>query len=286
MSSIFELAGQLYEDPVFRERSAALPANTPLDYRELATILVEYWRQRNCELIGLGGGQGAGKSTLASLLQAAAAVVGERLVVLSIDDFYLTRQERQQLAATKQALFATRGPPGTHAIERLRQVVEELRDGCSVTIPKFDKGLDDRVGSIIIEGECDRVLVEGWCVGAVAQPNEQLKQPINDLERVEDTDGAWRRCVNEYLAGEYAQLTHQFQSLVFLRVPNMVSVRQWRLQQELNVAPELRRDAQWVARFVQYYQRVTEWMWEDVEPRADVCVKLDERHRIQALRLS
>ena len=62
---------------------------------------------RVCALAGL---QGTGKSTLGAQLAAQARSRGERLVVLSIDDFYLGRRERLQLGRTVHPLLATRGP--------------------------------------------------------------------------------------------------------------------------------------------------------------------------------
>ena len=61
-------------------------------------------------IIGINGSQGSGKSTLADYL---CTLLSERYalrcVSLSLDDFYLTKLERQQLAATVHPLLATRG---------------------------------------------------------------------------------------------------------------------------------------------------------------------------------
>src|SRR5690606_26489272 len=68
-------------------------------------------------LVGVSGCQGSGKTTLASLLVLLLReMLGLRCINLSIDDFYLTRAERQQLAATVHPLLATRGVPGTHDV--------------------------------------------------------------------------------------------------------------------------------------------------------------------------
>ena len=49
--------------------------------------------------IGLNGCQGSGKSTLATLMaQTMCQLHGVAAVVLSLDDFYLTKDERRQLA--------------------------------------------------------------------------------------------------------------------------------------------------------------------------------------------
>ncbi len=285
MPSVFELAGERYKTDVALASFKKLESSAPKDYRELAVILVEYWRQRDDKIVGLSGGQGAGKSTLSDLIRAASQNSGEQLVVLGIDDFYLTQSERNRLATEKHELFATRGPPGTHDISRLLDTIEDLVAGRSVEVPQFDKGADERSGTRRIDPLCHRVLIEGWCVGASPQPESDLTRPINALERDRDPRCTWRRAVNEYLTGGYAQLRDRLDSLVYLRVPDLDSVKRWRLQQEADRAPEQRRDIVWISRFVQHYQRITEWMYTDVANRADVLIELDTNHRVSGMSL-
>lgn len=286
MPSVFELAGESYKTDVALASFKNLDSSAPKDYRELAVILVEYWRQRDDKIVGLSGGQGAGKSTLSDLIRAASLDLGEQLVVLGLDDFYLTQSERDHLATQEHELFATRGPPGTHDISRLLDTIEDLVAGRSVEVPRFDKGADDRSGTRRIDPPCHRVLIEGWCVGASPQPESDLAKPINALERDLDPRSTWRRAVNEYLVGEYAQLRDRLDSLAYLRVPDLDSVKQWRLQQEADRAPEQRRDIDWISRFVQHYQRITEWMYTDAANRADVLIELDTNHRVSGMSFS
>ena len=64
-------------------------------------------------IIGISGCQGSGKSTLASLLvMMLNKMLGLRCINLSIDDFYLTHEERQALGKSTHPLLATRGVPG------------------------------------------------------------------------------------------------------------------------------------------------------------------------------
>ena len=285
MPSVFELAGESYKADVALASFNKLDSGAPRDYRELAVVLADHWRQCDNKIIGLSGGQGAGKSTLSDLIRAASLNLGEHVIVLGIDDFYLTQKERSLLASEKHELFATRGPPGTHDISGLLHAIDELVAGRSVEVPQFDKGTDERSGTRRIDPPCHRVLVEGWCVGASPQHESDVIKPINSLEREHDPKGTWRRTVNEYLTGEYAQLRDRLDSLVYLRVPDLDSVKQWRLQQEADRAPAQRRDIDWVSRFVQHYQRITEWMYDDAASRADVLVELDTNHRVSGLTL-
>jgi D-glycerate 3-kinase len=67
-------------------------------------------------VIGLNGVQGAGKTTLVSALQKTLQEKeGLETLVLSIDDFYLTREEQVKLAKEHEdnKLVQYRGEPGT-----------------------------------------------------------------------------------------------------------------------------------------------------------------------------
>ena len=64
-----------------------LNPQAPDDFRQLAALLVDYWIERDIRQIGIGGGQGAGKSTLSRLIASAFAHMGETVAMLSIDDF-------------------------------------------------------------------------------------------------------------------------------------------------------------------------------------------------------
>ena len=263
-----------------------LAKSGPDDYVQAAVLLVDDWRRRGVSRVGLGGGQGAGKSTLGRLLASAGKLLGLRLAVLGIDDFYLTRAERQKLAANVHPLLATRGPPGTHAIGLARQAFEGLlRNGAEVQVPRFDKGVDDRVGTTTIRGGADIVVLEGWCVGASPATADESVAPLNDLERDEDPEGVWRRHVNAALREEYAPLFGTFDALAFLQVPDLDAVRRWRLQQERERPPEQRMGAAGVARFVQHYERITRRMLATLPARADAVLRLDDAHRVAELRL-
>ena len=259
----------------------ALDPTIPEDWRILAANLALRWRSDPPGRVGLAGGQGAGKSTLASAIMGAGRHFGLRMVSISIDDFYLTRSERQALSRRVHPLLATRGPPGTHDIPLCKSVMDALRVDGIVTVPIFDKGLDNRAPETLnVRAPADMILLEGWCVGARPEPPDRLDQPINALEAVSDSEGRWRRYINEALATEYARLFGTLDRLIFLRVPNLDAVVRWRLQQEDARPPELRLDETAVTHFVAHYERLTRWMLEDLPGRADVIVELDEGHRV------
>ena len=259
----------------------------PQDWRTLAANLAVRWHSDPPRRVGLAGGQGAGKSTLSRAIVEAGRHFGLRVVSLSIDDFYLTRSEREALADRVHPLLATRGPPGTHDVPLCESVMDALDADGVVTVPVFDKGLDNRAPETLnVQAPADIGLLEGWCVGARPEPAIRLDQPINALEAESDSQGLWRRHINQALATDYARLFGRFDCLVFLRVPNLDAVVRWRLQQESERPPELRLDKAGVVHFVAHYERLTRWMLEDLPARADVLVELDEGHQVAGCTLA
>lgn len=231
-------------------------------------------------VVGLAGAQASGKSTMAPRLVTRLAGQGLRAAVLALDDFYLTRAERLELASAVHPLLITRGVPGTHDLPLLRRTLDAMLDGQgTVPVPRFDKAADDRTQRtewLDIQVPLDVVILEGWCIGARPQPEADLTAPANALERDEDGHGRWRRWVNAQLAGDYAALFGRLALCIMLRAPDFGVVGRWRAEQEatLQSTTGLRglSDTQ-IKRFIDHYERVTRWMLED-EP-ADLVIPLD-----------
>lgn len=238
---------------------------------------------------GLSGPQGAGKSTLMAVV--ARLLEDERLKVatLSLDDLYLTRAERLKLAADVHPLLATRGPPGTHDVALGLATLDSLAGEGSTALPRFDKAADDRAPREawpVFDGPADVVLLEGWCLGARPQGVAALAEPINALERDEDTDGAWRGFIDAALSGAYRELFGRLDWLAVLIAPDFATVRAWRREQEAKLQARLaaqgRRgglDPVALERFLDHYERLTAWCVIDLPERADMHVRLDARRR-------
>jgi len=279
---IADLAG-VDASPALLATRNALDANAPEDYRELAALLAHRWRESPPRRVGLGGGQGAGKSTLAALIESACSQVELRSCVLSLDDFYLTREARLTLADRVHPMLATRGPPGTHDISALRTAMTALLEAEEVETPIFDKGIDDRSGTRTFRGPFDLVIVEGWCIGAAPSEESDLESPINSLERERDADGVGRRYVNDQLRRNYVPWTDELDYLAFLKVPSLDAVRAWRLEQERERSSDQRMSAAEVTQFVEHYERISLAMLRDVPLHAQAVIELDSAHRVSGL---
>ena len=75
--------------------------------------------------IMIAGSQGSGKSTLSVLIKKYfLKFYSKNVVVLSIDDFYLSSNQRKRLARKSNSnLFETRGVPGTHNLKKKIQKI-------------------------------------------------------------------------------------------------------------------------------------------------------------------
>jgi D-glycerate 3-kinase len=232
-------------------------------------------------IVGINGGQGSGKSTLCAFLEVLLARRGVRAVTLSIDDLYLGKAEREVLAKEVHPLFATRGVPGTHSPALGLTIIEEICAGRAFDLPRFDKATDDRSPEgKRISGPVNVLLFEGWCVGCRPQADEELLEPVNDLERDEDPEGVWRAVANLWLRGDYWKLFDQIDILVMLKVQGFDAVLANRRKQEEKLraacpdAPGLMDDAA-LTRFCQHYERLTLHMLDDLPRRADYVFEMD-----------
>jgi D-glycerate 3-kinase len=255
-------------------------------------VVADYWRPLAQEIarrterkrplvVGVNGAQGSGKTTLCRFLQVLLPQLGFTAVTLALDDLYLSRAERAQAAADRHQLFATRGVPGTHDIERGMAILDRLLTGKAADLPIFDKAHDERSADTRhVAGPVDVVLFEGWCVGAAPQSPADLREPVNDLERDEDPDETWRCEVNRRLATDYAKLFARIDLLVMLKVPDFDTVRAHRRVQEerLGWGPAV-MDETALDRFLAHYQRITEHMFAEMPARADILVEIGRDQR-------
>lgn len=244
-------------------------------------------RARRPYVLGLSGLQGSGKSTLARVMKTQAEARGLPTDVLSLDDFYYPRSEREALAREVHPLLRTRGVPGTHEIELLLSVLAALphaSERLPVAWPRFDKGRDTRIPPSRWPRATrppKLVILEGWALGLRPQLQSALETPVNALERDEDPDGSWRHWVNKQLRG-YQPLWRKLDALIVLQAPNWDVVMRWRSEQEANLlarhAP-LAMDAPSMVRFLAHFERLSRHALATLPAMADSVVEYDtERH--------
>jgi D-glycerate 3-kinase len=237
-------------------------------------------------VVGLSGPQGSGKSTAAGAAAASLKGQGLRVGVLSLDDLYFGRDDREARAQAVHPLFATRGPPGTHDVALGMDVLGKVHARMPVRLPRFSKAADAPLplAEWPLLDACDVLIFEGWCVGARPQDDAALVDSINTLERDEDAEGVWRRAVNAHLAGETGALFAQIDRLIYLQPPSFDVVDRWRCEQEHALiaqgnAPAAMDDGQ-IARFIAHFERLTRHMMAEMPMQADLVIQLGRMREV------
>ncbi len=123
-------------------------------------------RASGSRFVGLAGAPGSGKSTLARTV---VDKVGGSALVISIDDFYYSREERSARG------LARRGPPGSHDLAAMIDVLDRIKERRGpITIPRYSAELDDRVEPVTLEHIPEQVLIEGWVLGYRSEGYEDV----------------------------------------------------------------------------------------------------------------
>lgn len=262
-------------------------------YLPLAQIVIDK-KQQQPLLININGAQGTGKSTLTSFLK---KIIESELncVVeeLSLDDFYYTREERQQLSMQVHPLFVTRGVPGTHDIGLLENTLDALTNRKSCTVPRFNKASDDRYdesGWTYCKEPVDVILFEGWCNGSPVQELDQLVKPVNELEASEDSEGVWRHYANEQLKNYHKRVFRHTDMTIMLDANDFKRIYDWRSLQESKLrATTSSKNQQHIMsdtelkRFIQHYERISRHSLSHLPQLADVVLPVATDHSITGI---
>ena len=249
-------------------------------------------KKKKTIVIGISGGQGSGKSTIANILK----LILENKYSLSvtnfsIDDFYKTRKMRKKMSNIVHPLFMTRGVPGTHDIKFIIKSLKSLKKKSfkKIVIPRFNKANDDRLPKnkwTKIEKKPNIVIFEGWCVSARPQSHKKLKKPINSLEKLLDDDLSWRKTVNFELKNYYRKAFQLIDKDIFLKVPSFRYVLKWRILQERKLkfkssGKKIMSNKQ-IKKFIMFYERITKQMIKDLKQN-DIVISLDKNHKLNKI---
>lgn len=260
---------------------------------ELVLLIKERCKEGIPLHIGVNGAQGTGKTTFAKLLSSYLVNFycfnGSHI---SLDDFYLTKTERQKRARETHPLFLMRGVPGTHdialAISTFKKL-KALKSHEEISLPCFDKASDERMPAESgpkAMGVQNFIIFEGWCVGSRPIPSAKLAMPINALEKIQDSKGIWRAAVNDYLRQDYQKLFSIIDKLIFLKAPDFETVLKWRSKQEEKLTLTRQKDHSHtmsnddIARFIEYFERITRDNLKIMPDIADIVFEFNSDHQI------
>ncbi len=262
-------------------------------YLPLSKILIDKAGKQPL-LVSINGAQGTGKSTLTAFIkQIIESEMDCQVAALSLDDFYLTHRQRQYLSEQIHPLLATRGVPGTHDADLIESVLEALMNAKSCNVPRFNKATDDRCEEQAWHKQdepVDVILFEGWCNSSPAQSDQELRQPINELESIEDAQGVWRQYANEQLKEYHRRFFQKADLCVMLQAPDFEHIYQWRQLQEQKLkasTPEhlqnrILSDTE-LRRFLLHYERISRHTLSHLPEIADVVLPIASDHSITGI---
>jgi D-glycerate 3-kinase len=274
-----------------------LPESFELIVRDIYLPLAERIIARKHDqplLISINGAQGTGKSTLTTFLKH--IIESEQqysVAAFSLDDFYLTRSGREQLAKQVHPLLLTRGVPGTHDLGLMVDVIDALMNRHACKAPRFDKAIDDRYPEsewYEYEQPVDIILFEGWCNSSPFQSSQELAEPVNELEAEEDREGVWRDYCNDKLQVYHQQIFDHADMSIMLKAPDFERIYEWRRLQEHKLRASTPSDQQHrimdddqLRRFIQHYERISRHTLEHLPEIADIVLPITAEHAITGI---
>ena len=238
--------------------------------------------------IMVAGSQGSGKSSLSKLIKLyLEKFYSKNVIIISMDDFYLSKKQRTQLSKNIHPLFLTRGAPGTHDLELLNKKIVQIFDKeFPVYLPIFDKVTDTRKRTYrkVLKG--DVIIFEGWCAGAQPVNQNYLQKNFNNLEKYKDKNFIWRNSYNKYL-NEYQKIFSQFNYFIYFQFNQWSHVLDWKYKQELELRDKKKDLAlkKYLKEFIQYYEKVSKWMHLKVPKYCNILIKLNAHQKIKSIKL-
>ena len=239
--------------------------------------------------IMIAGPQGSGKSSLSKLIKLYLEKFYDKsVIIISMDDFYLSKKQRTQLSKNIHPLFLTRGVPGTHDLGLMNKKIKQiLNKEFPIYLPIFDKVSDTRKRTYKKVLKADVIIFEGWCAGAQPVNQNYLQKNFNNLEKNKDKNFIWRNSYNKYL-NEYQKLFSQFNFFIYFQFNHWDHVLNWKYKQELELRDKKKDLAlkKYLKEFVQYYEKLSKWMHLKVPKYCNILIKLDTHQKIKLINLT
>ena len=235
----------------------------------------------------IAGSQGAGKSTLAKIFKLVLEnAYKKKVMLLSIDDYYLSKNKRNKLSKNIHPLLITRGVPGTHDIVALKNdIINFQKKKFPISTPRFNKLKDDISSKKNIIKNAEILLLEGWCCGSTSINKKYLFQNINRLETMLDKNKKWRQYYNSQLMKDYKKVFSLFDQQIYIQPPSFSYILKWRYNQEKNNALKSRNkdfmNKKDLQKFIQHYEKLTKWMMKTMPAKADILIKIDSNQKIK-----
>ena len=285
-----QLSGVKKKDElIFIQKTLKKITNQDLDIEYIEkNYLKILFKLKSKNKIMIAGSQGSGKSSLSKLIKLyLEKFCYKSVVIISMDDFYLSKNQRTQLSKNIHPLFLTRGVPGTHDLELMNKKIKQIfNKEFPIYLPIFDKVSDSRKRTYKKVFKADVVIFEGWCAGAQPIDLNYLQKNFNNLEKHKDKNFIWRNSYNKYL-NEYQKLFSQFNFFIYFQFNQWDHVLNWKYKQELELRDKKKDLAlkKYLKEFIQYYEKVSKWMHLKVPKYCNILIKLDAHQKIKSINL-
>lgn len=241
-------------------------------------------------IVGIQGGQGTGKTTLAKFIKNQLLRNKFKVISFSIDDFYESLKNREKLSKKyyKNPYYQiSRGLPGTHKYTLLAKTLEKIKEGERFEIPVFDKSLHDAKGDIskkkiIVEEKQDFILFEGWCLGIPAITNKEFLK-INEKNRInlKKLDPTLKKhlIVLDFVK-KYQDAWKLLDFIIMMKPDSIISHKKWRYKQEEDLKKEKGKgmSREQINDFVDIYLPFTYTCYEKL--KSDILLFIDKNHLI------
>ena len=188
----------------------------------------------NRKIIGISALPGTGKTTLGKWLEKISLKLNFKIAVISIDDFYLPSKE-MELAIKNNPWNVSRGFPGSHSINLMKEKLLEWKVEGQLNVPVFDKSLRNGLGdrSCWRKEKPDLLIVEGWFLGV-----KPLSDGIDIDEMISSQLSQSERSYIDIIQNnlkEYSEIWDLIDQIWHLKPSKFEYMNIWKSNQEKNM---------------------------------------------------
>ena len=183
------------------------------------------------KIIGISALPGTGKTTLGKWLEAISLKLQFKVVVISIDDFYLPSDE-MKFAIKNNPWNVSRGFPGSHSVKLMHERLLSWKMSGELNVPVFDKSLRDGLGdrSKWRSEKPDLLILEGWFLGVKPSSVDPNYQNIKSL-KLSSQETLYRSKIQKNL-NEYLDVWSLIDNIWHLKPTKFENMNMWKSNQE------------------------------------------------------
>ena len=186
------------------------------------------------KIIGISALPGTGKTTLGKWLESTSLKLKFKLSVISIDDFYLPSEE-MELAIKNNPWNVSRGFPGSHSLDLMKEKLLKWKTDGQLNVPVFDKSLRNGLGDRAFwrEEHPDLLIIEGWFLG-VKPLSINSDNSLNILPPLNAYECSYREKIQNNLE-HYLDIWNMIDNIWHLKPLKFKYMNKWKTYQEKNM---------------------------------------------------